>query len=474
MSKSQGELARPGRAMLRFLGAAGTVTGSRFLIDTPDSRVLVDCGLFQGRKELRELNWAQFPVDPASIDAIALTHAHIDHCGFLPVLVRDGFKGAVFATQGTAQLCKIVLPDSGHLHEEEARYANRRGYSKHAPALPLYTEADAKQALEHLSHVKYEEPVQLAPGVRAIFRRAGHILGSATIALEIERPKPTTVVFTGDLGRPFHPILSPPAPMPDADFILTESTYGDRLHEDADSIELFANTIRNTAAGGGTVVIPSFAVDRTEVILWHLRRMMESGQVPRIPVFVDSPMALSALAVYRAALAEGGDDIREELHGASEPFDPGMLVEARRVEQSKKINAEGGPAVIVSASGMATGGRVLHHLRRLLPDPKNAVLLVGFQADGTRGRRLLNGEPTLKLFGTFVSVRAQVVNVPGFSVHADQKEIVDWLRTARRAPTTAFVVHGEPESASALRARLDEDFGWTAVVPKYLEQVRLN
>ncbi len=467
-------VSRPSRAMLRFLGATGTVTGSRFLVDTPSARVLVDCGLFQGLKQLRELNWATFPVDPSSIDAVALTHAHVDHCGYLPALVRKGFKGQVFATERTCDLCAIVLPDSGHLQEEEARYANRRGYSKHAPARPLYTEEDAARALDHFTPTAFDQPLEIAAGVRATYRRAGHILGSSTITIEVNNPTPRTILFTGDLGRPAHPILRPPAPRPDADFILTESTYGDRRHEDTVSLELFESTIRDTAERGGIAVIPSFAVDRTEVILWHLRRLMQAGRVPSLPVYVDSPMALTTLNVYRRALAEGSEEIREELRGAQDPFDPGQLIEAKSVEESMAINDETGPAIIVSASGMATGGRVLHHLRRLLPDPKNSLILVGYQADGTRGRRLLNGEPTLKMFGAIVPVRAQLANVPAFSVHADQQEIVDWLGAGQRAPKTAFVVHGEPESANALRQKLDDDLGWTATVPKHLEQMRLN
>ncbi len=467
-------MTRPGRALLRFLGATGTVTGSRFLVDTPSARILVDCGLFQGLKPLRELNWAEFPVDPASIDAVALTHAHVDHCGYLPALVRKGFAGRVLATEYTCDLSAIVLPDSGHLHEEEARYANRRGYSKHSPARPLYTEADAIDALGHFAPAAFDQPVEIAAGIRATFRRAGHILGSSTIAIEVDDPTPRTILFTGDLGRPEHPILRPPAPRPDADFILTESTYGDRRHEDSSSLELFETTIHDTAERGGVAVIPSFAVDRTEVILWHLRRLMHAGRIPSLPVYVDSPMALATLKVYRRALAEGSEEIREELRGAPDPFDPGRLIEAKSVEESMAINDEPGPAIIVSASGMATGGRVLHHIRRLLPDPKNSLILVGFQADGTRGRRLLNGEPTLKMFGAIVPVRAHIANVPAFSVHADQQELVDWLGTGSRLPRTAFVVHGEPASAQALRDRLDSDLGWNATVPKYLEQMRLN
>jgi len=465
---------RPGRAVLRFLGATQTVTGSRFLVETPHARVLVDCGLFQGYKKLRERNWANFPVDPASIDAVVMTHAHVDHSGYLPALMRAGFAGPVFATRNTVDLCAIVLPDSGHLQEEEAEYANRRGYSKHSPARPLYTEADAVQALQLFEPVPFAKTVEIAPGIHAEFRRAGHILGSATIALHLDEVRTRTIVFSGDLGRPHHPLLCPPQPLPAADMILTESTYGDRLHEDAASIELFEQALRRTSDKGGITVIPSFAVDRTEVILLHLRRLIRAGKVPNLPVYVDSPMALRTLDVYRRALAEGSAEVKSDFQGEPDPFYPGRLIEAKSVEESIAINDEPGPAIIISASGMATGGRVLHHLRRLLPDPRNTVILVGFQAGGTRGRRLLEGQDTLKLLGSYVPVGAAIVNVPAFSVHADQGEILGWLATAPKPPEVAFVVHGEPASAEALRARIVRDLGWNAVVPQNLERVRLS
>jgi metallo-beta-lactamase family protein len=460
---------------LRFLGGAGTVTGSRFLVETRNARVLVDCGLFQGVKVLRERNWASFPVPPDSIDAIVLTHAHLDHTGYVPALVRNGFAKHVWATTATAALCRILLPDSGHLQEEEAAYANRKGYSKHAPALPLYTEDDANTALMQFRPAPFESPTEVAPGVRVTFRTAGHILGSAIVLLELEGSPPRRIVFSGDLGRPQHPILRPPAALPDADIVLTESTYGDRQHEDIESLRRFEAGLIRTAERGGVVVIPSFAVDRTEVILFHLRSLMQAGRVPAFPVYVDSPMALAALRIYRDALAAGSVELNPALTAqASDPFDPGRLIEARDVEESMAINAVRGPAIIISASGMATGGRVLHHLLNRLPDPRNTIMLVGFQAEGTRGRSLLEGARAVKMLGRYVGVRADVVAVPAFSVHADRGEIVAWLRTAPRSPESVFIVHGEPTAAAALHAAINRELGWTAAVPKYLEQVRVD
>jgi len=465
---------RPPVPMLRFLGATGTVTGSRFLIDTPTARILVDCGLFQGLKVLRERNWATFPVDPASIDAVVLTHAHLDHTGYVPGLARNGFRGRIFATEHTHALSRIVLPDSGHLQEEDAAYANRKGYSKHAPALPLYTEADAEEVLAYFTDVPFDLPTEVAGGIRATFRSAGHILGSASVTLEVAGEHPRTIVFSGDLGRAHHPILQPPAPLPAADVVLTESTYGDRRHEDVESLQRFETAIVRTAERGGVVVIPSFAVDRTEVVLFHLRQLVRAGRIPNLPVYVDSPMALATLAIYRRAVAEGSPEIKPELRGAEDPFDPGQLIEARHVEDSLAINAQPGPAVIISASGMATGGRVLHHLANRLPDPRHSVILVGFQAEGTRGRSLLEGARAVKMLGRYIAVRAEVVNVPAFSVHADQAEILAWLRTAPRPPDTTFVIHGEPAASAALHAAIEKDLRWTAAVPRYLEQVRLD
>ena len=461
---------------LTFLGAARTVTGSKYLLEVNDRRVLVDCGLFQGLKELRERNWQPLPVPASSIHAVVLTHAHIDHSGFLPRLFAEGYRGRVFCTPGTADLCRIVLPDSGRIAEEDAREANRHGYSKHTPALPLYTTADAERVLEQFRVVPFFQANEIAPGVRATFLPAGHILGSAMVLLTIDGDgrRPRTVLCSGDLGRPQHPILVPPTDPPAADVILVESTYGDREHEDVAALQRFEEAIVRTAGRGGTVVIPSFAVDRTEVLLLHLRRLVQAGRVPNLPVYVDSPMALAALTVYRRAVAAGGIEIRPGFGGDGDPFDPGQLIEARTVKESMAINDAPALIIIISASGMASGGRVLHHLAQRLPDPRNTVLLVGFQAEGTRGRSLADGARELKLHGRYIGVRAEVVSVPAFSVHADRREILAWLRRAPRAPETTFVIHGEPHAATALHDAIESELGWTAAVPRYLEHVRVD
>lgn len=459
--------------LLRFLGGTGTVTGSRFLIDTPRARVLIDCGLFQGLKELRLRNWQAFPIPPAELDAVVVTHAHIDHSGYLPALVRQGFRGPVFATADTVALCRIMLPDSGRVQEDDAAYAARKRFSRHQPPRPLYTEADAEQALGHLRSVAFDAPLAIATGIRATFRPAGHILGSAHVTIEIDGDPPRRVVFSGDLGRPHHPLLQPPAPPPDADVIVIESTYGDRRHDDAASLHAFEEALSRTAARGGVAIIPSFAVDRTEVILFHLRRLIRAGELPALPVYVDSPMALAALAVYRDAIAAGRADV-DPVPGGDDPFDPGQLHETRTLAQSKAIHGVRGPAVIISASGMASGGRVLHHLLHRLPNRDDTVILAGYQAEGTRGRALLNGARSIKLLGRYVPVHAEVVNVPAFSVHADRQELLDWLRRAPRPPQAVYVVHGEPTAAAALESAIVDQLGWTAVVPRYLEQVRLD
>jgi metallo-beta-lactamase family protein len=457
---------------LRFMGAARTVTGSRFLLTSGNARTLIDCGLFQGLKELRLRNWNPFPVEPRTIDGVVLTHAHLDHSGYLPALCRDGFRGKIVATAATQALCGILLPDSGHLQEEEAEYANRKGYSRHTPACPLYTEEDALSSLAHFDAVAPESSVDGPGGIRVSFRYAGHILGSASILVECDGKRRRSVLFSGDLGRPSHPILRAPSPVPQADVIVVESTYGDRRHDDEASIKLFGETIARTAERGGVIVIPSFAVDRTEVVLLHLRRLIRAGRVPPVPVYVDSPMALATLRVYQREIEAGCPEIREGITSAD--LDPGGLHEVRTVEESIALNSRRGPMIIISASGMATGGRVLHHLATRLGDERNAVILVGYQAEGTRGRRLLEGEPTVKLLGRYIGVRAQIVNVAAFSVHSDQAETLAWLRTAPRAPEACYVVHGDPAAAQALHDAIRRELKWNAVVPHHLEQVRLD
>lgn len=465
---------RPRVPVLTFLGGAGTVTGSRFLLDTPRARVLFDAGLFQGLKALRLRNWDAFPVAPSTIDAIVLSHAHVDHCGFLPALVRDGFRGSVHTSNDTCELAKIVLPDAGHLQEEEAAYANRKGFSKHSPAKPLYTEDDARRSLGHLVAHAFGTELEVAPGVFVTLEPAGHILGSAIVRVRLEDAGDRTIVFSGDLGRPHHPLLQPPSPIGDADVVVLESTYGDRLHDDTGSLDRFRDAIVRTAARGGTVLIPAFAVDRTEVILFHLRALTAAGAIPDLPVFVDSPMALAALATYRGAIERGEPELRPGLASLGDPFDTGRVTEVRDVERSKALADLHGPAIIISASGMATGGRVVHHLDRLLPDHRNTVLLVGFQAPGTRGRLLADGVRDLKMLGHYVRVRAEIVDLGAFSVHADQHELVRWLDTATRPPDAVYLVHGEADSAAALRDRIHEGDVHRAIVAGDGERVRLD
>jgi metallo-beta-lactamase family protein len=429
---------------------------------------------FQGEKELRLRNWERFPLEPGRIDAVVLTHAHLDHAGYLPALVRDGFGGEVHATPGTLDLAGILLPDSGRLHEEDAAYANAKGYSKHRPALPLYTEEDANRAVARLRAAPYDRPFEVARGVRATLRPAGHILGAASVLLELDGPPPRRLLVSGDLGRPDHPFLVPPASCPAADVVLVESTYGARRHASAEEAEAaLADALVRTAHRGGVAVIPAFAVDRTEVVLHHLARLAAAGRIPPLPVYVDSPLALAALGAYRRAIAEGSPEIRPELRGRPAGFESLALRELRSVAESQEVQRQRGPFVVISASGMATGGRVLHHLRARLPDHRSTVILVGFQARGTRGWRLQQGERSLKLLGRYVPVEAEVVDLGGFSVHADADELLVWLRSAPSAPELLCAVHGEPDAAEALAARAARELGWNAAVPRHLERLRL-
>ena len=448
---------------LQFLGAAGTVTGSRFVVEYDGHRIMVDAGLFQGLRRLRRSNWDPFPVDPHTIDAVVLTHAHIDHSGWLPGLVRDGFHGPIHATRRTCDLCKILLPDSAHIHEEQARFANERGFSRHHPALPLYTTADAEAALPLLSPAPYGEPFRVTDAITATLVPAGHILGSASVHLDIDDGKYGLLV-SGDLGRGDHPLLRGPGTPPAASTVLVESTYGDSTHGTADEDEqAVADAIGAAAARGGSIVIPAFAVDRTELLLLMLQRLMREQRIPTLPVFADSPMALSVLDVYRAEL---GDDI---------DFDPGGgLRECRTVEQSMAIADHVGPAIIISASGMATGGRVLHHLKRMLPDPRNAVILCGFQAAGTRGRSLADGARKVRMHGRDIPVRCSVTQLTSMSVHADADGLVSWVDKLVERPDHVYIVHGEPSASAALSVRLRSELGLDATVPAQFDEVALD
>lgn len=461
---------------IQFLGAAGTVTGSKFVVNADGSRVMIDCGLFQGLKELRLRNWEPLPVNPASIQTVLLTHAHIDHSGYLPRLVRDGFKGTVYGTTGTADLLKIMLPDSGRIQEEDADFANRHGFSRHKPALPLYTEADAKRALKQVTGVSYHETIEINRYMRARFVPAGHILGSGFVRLEIHMPEqqPFTILFSGDLGRYDEPILHDPTAVPEADYLLVESTYGNRVHENNDPQQRLAEIIRQTAERGGKVIIPAFAIGRTQLLLWHLRELEETGRIPILPVYVDSPMASSATHLY-AKHHEDHDLEMERLHEsgrnalATRNF---QLIHGRH--QSKALNAVKEPAIIISASGMATGGRVLHHLMRYLPDSNSTIVLVGYQAEGTRGRRLQDGEREIKIHGQLVPVRARIETMGNMSAHADANEIMRWLREFRHPPRMTFIVHGEVDGSQALRERITSELGWNVQVPAWRETVELS
>ena len=454
------------------LGAAGTVTGSKFLIEHGGRRVLFDAGLFQGLKELRERNWAAFPVDPSTLDAVVISHAHLDHCGYLPRLVKAGFAGDVHVTFDTGRLMSVVLPDSARLLEEEAKYANRAGYSRHHPALALYTEDDAWAALEHLRSHPFDAPFQPADGVTVTFRPAGHILGSSTVRVELADGP--VVQFSGDLGRPSHPLLVPPAPVGECDYLVVESTYGDRAHAAEHSRDALADVIQRTVDRGGKVIIPAFAVDRTEVLLCHLRQLADEGRLPRVPIFVDSPMALAALQIYREAFQEHATDVRADLHDADEVFALPMLEEVFDSEGSKAVSRHGGPAIIIAGAGMASGGRVVHHLEKFLPDERTTVALVGFQAAGTRGRQLLDGATSVKIHGQYIQVKAEICDLTGFSVHADAGELLQWVRSATHPPTTVFVVHGEPSASAALRDRIEHELDWEAVVPEHAERILLR
>jgi metallo-beta-lactamase family protein len=458
---------------IRFLGAAGTVTGSRFLVRSGRAQVLVDAGLFQGSKDLRLRNWAPFPFEPSSLDAVVLTHAHIDHSGALPLLARNGLRSPIYCTPATRDLAGLLLPDSGRLQEEEARWANQTGYSRHAPAAkPLYTEADALSALALLTPLPYRAAREIAPGVFLRFRKAGHILGSAIVELELAGPPEVKVVFSGDLGRFGAPILPDPDRGPPADVLVVESTYGGRRHPDVKPEETLRDEIRRVVASGGALVIPAFAIGRTQEVLFAIRALEDRGEIPILPVYVDSPMAVDATPIHLAHREDHDDEMARLLADGKEPLRPDRLRFARSPDQSKAINHERGPVVIVSASGMATGGRVLHHLKQRLPDPRNTVLLVGYQAAGTRGWSLQNGAATVRIHGEDVPVKARVAMLSGLSAHADEAEIERWLETFPAPPRKTLLVHGEPAALAAAQARLDR-LGWPGHAPAHLEEVPL-
>ena len=450
---------------LTFHGAAGTVTGSRYLVESAGKRILVDCGLFQGYKQLRERNRAPFAVPPESIDTLLLTHAHLDHSGYIPALVRDGFRGKVVCTPATRELCSLLLPDSGHLQEEEAKYARKRGYSKHADPRPLYTLADAEASLERFETVDFGADLDLGAGMQARFHRAGHLLGAAQVGLTVGE---TRLHFSGDLGRDHDPMLLPPEALQRADVLVCESTYGDRRHARVDAGAELAPVIRRVAARGGVVIIPAFAVGRAQGLMLHIARLRERGEIPPVPVYLNSPMAINATDIYHR---------HHDEHHVSQAECRAMYEVAtmvRTMEESKALNMRRGPMIIIAASGMLTGGRVLHHLVAFGQDSRNAILLAGYQAGGTRGAALAGGADRLRIFGQDVSIRAEVVPMQSFSGHADADEILAWMGGAAPAPRQVYVTHGEADAADALRARITRELGWAARVPEHLERVSLG
>ncbi|MFG0320446.1 MAG: MBL fold metallo-hydrolase RNA specificity domain-containing protein [Planctomycetota bacterium JB042] len=456
---------------IRFLGAAGTVTGSRFLIESGEKRLLIDCGLFQGPRELRQRNWEPMPIEPSTFGAVVLTHGHIDHCGYLPRIVKRGFSGPVYGTPATAGLLEIMLPDAAHLQEEEARYRNKKGYTKHKPALPLYTKEDAREALGLVRTAPYQKPFTPVPGFEVTLHPSGHILGAVFVEVNVGGRR---IVVSGDIGGYDRIVMGPPAPLPpDVDHVLVESTYGGRSQDHRPVQDQLEEHIAPALARGGVVVIPAFAVGRTTLILYHLRQLMEKGRLPDVPVFVDSPMATDAVELY----CKFGDEhnLRVDLlKSGSCPIVTPQIKLIRKVEESKELNHLRGPAIIVSASGMATGGRVVHHLKNRLPHRDNLVLLVGYQAMGTRGRRILDGADDVRIFGRDVPIRAEVASIRGLSAHGDADDILRWLGTARRPPRMTFLVHGEEDGLKAMAKRVKDELGWKYAVPRYLESVPLD
>ena len=444
---------------LTFLGATNTVTGSKFLLSINDKKILIDCGLFQGLKELRQRNWTKFPVEPRTIDAVILTHAHIDHSGYLPVLIKNGFKGKVYCSGATKDLCSILLPDSGYLQEEEAKLANKYGYSKHQPAVPLYTRLDAEKSLEHFYELDFRKSHKIAEETYITLIPAGHILGATFIQVKHYQ---TTLLFSGDLGRPNDPIMRAPSIMQSADFMVLESTYGNRLHKKVNPLDELSDIINRTVARGGTVIIPAFAVGRAQHLLYFMHLLKTDKRIPNVPIYLDSPMAKSATDIFRK---------HPELHRLSPELSNQVCEVATYVttkEESQALDQEGSPKIIISASGMLEGGRVLHHIRFFAPDAKNTVVFAGYQAAGTRGADMIGGKGEIKVFGESIPVNAEVQVLSNMSAHADYDEILDWLKNFNHHPRKIFITHGEPEAANALKEKIETRFKWRCVVPEYL------
>jgi metallo-beta-lactamase family protein len=450
---------------ISFFGATQTVTGSKYLVSCGAHRLLVDCGLFQGYKHLRLKNWARPPFEPRQIDAVLLTHAHLDHSGYLPLLVKNGFKGRIYATPATIELCGILLPDSGHLQEEQAEFANRHAFSRHAPALPLYTESDARACLSQLAPLGFDTALDVLPGVACSLRRSGHLPGAASVRIECSG---TSILFSGDVGRPCDPLMLPPAPPAASDYVVVESTYGDRRHEQVDPQKLLGDVIRRACSRSGVVLIPSFAVGRAQLLLLLVARLRAAGQIPDVPVFLDSPMAIDATQV----LARFGSEHR--LSEADLDAMHRLCRVVRTADESKALDRLREPAIIIAASGMATGGRVVHHLKVFAPDARNVILFAGFQAGGTRGASLVAGAQAIRIHGEMFPVRAEVAQLSSVSAHADADELLAWLRLMPGRPRQAFVTHGEPLASDSMRQRIVNELGWDARVPEYRDEFALG
>ena len=449
---------------LRFLGACGTVTGSKFLLESGSHRVLLDCGVFQGSSELKQKNWSAPSFDPSSLDAVVLTHAHIDHTGYLPRLAKEGFSGPVYVTPPTAGLLGYLWPDAAHLHEEDAQYANLKQYSSHRPALPFFDADDARAALGLLRQVPFHERAEAAPGIAFTFRRVGHILGAAFVTVEADSRR---IVFSGDVGQRNVPILKDPETPESADYLLLESTYGDRLHPDASPRGELGRVVAETVARRGVLLIPAFAVGRAQDVLYHLRSLQRERTIPGdLPIYLDSPMAVSAVDLYCGALAEHDLEMEKLRNEALCPIEGPSVHLIRDRDESIALNARRGPMVIVSASGMLSGGRVLHHLKQRLPDPATTLLFVGFQAAGTLGRRILEGAREVRIHGQLVPVRAEIREIPALSAHADQRGLIEWVSSLQSPPRAVSLVHGEPAAREALAAVLRTTYGWTVNLPE--------
>lgn len=466
-------------AKISFYGGTGTVTGSKYLLESNGKKVLVDCGLFQGLRKLRERNWQDLPFRPSEIDAVIITHAHIDHTGFLPRIVRLGFEGEVFTSRATGDLLKILLPDSARIQEEDARYRNRKGLTSHSPALPLYEEEDAKETLERLVQIPNDgNEIEICQGFKASFNVAGHIMGASLVLVEMDNARENgdsiKFLFSGDLGHYDQPILKDPAPPPACDYLMVESTYGDRLHSEVHSDVQLTKIIHDGIKRDAPILIPAFSVGRTQEILYLIRELEDDGKIPVLPVVVDSPMAKQATQVYSRWNEEHDEEYASILADKRHPLRTGSMTTTNSREDSKKINQRKGVGIIISASGMLTGGRVLHHARRILPNPDATIVFVGYQAAGTKGRRVLNREKEVKIMHSWVPVRCHVERIDGFSAHADWKAVIRWLKGLETTPLSVFTTHGEPKSATAMAGHIRDEFGWNVLVPEYQQTIELK